>query len=74
MNPKVFFAYIQCFHTGACDFNVGFGVISTTSHASGDFLLQYAGETLKGQDGEERLKTSTENKIFFYKYNGKELW
>ncbi|XP_065938459.1 N-lysine methyltransferase KMT5A-A-like [Magallana gigas] len=51
----------------------GFGVISTTVHASGDFLLQYAGETLNGQDGEERLKRTTENKIFFYRYKGKEL-
>lgn len=70
LHPQVFLHL----HTGNCDFNVGFGVISKTGHAKGDFLLQYAGEKLPKQEGEKRMEKSGENKIFFYKHQGKELW
>ena len=53
---------------------VGIGVFSTTHHTRGDFLLQYAGEKLQKKEGEERLRKSCENKIFFYSYQGKDFW
>ncbi|XP_062576278.1 uncharacterized protein LOC134238182 [Saccostrea cucullata] len=51
----------------------GFGVFSTTRHCRGDFLLQYVGERMLRSDALERIDTSYENKMFFYKYDGKEF-
>jgi hypothetical protein len=49
-------------------------VFSATNFTKGDFLLQYAGEKLLRMEGEERMRKSSENKIFFYNYQGKDFW
>ena len=58
----------SCFHIS------GYGVFSIQQFEAGDFLLQYVGEKISVEEAERRQKRGAENKMFFYKYNGKEHW
>ncbi|XP_052783093.1 N-lysine methyltransferase KMT5A-A-like [Mya arenaria] len=52
----------------------GFGVFSETRFNAGDFLLQYCGERISAEEGRRRLnKIGTENKCFFYEFQGEQL-
>ncbi|XP_056008034.1 uncharacterized protein LOC130050993 [Ostrea edulis] len=52
----------------------GFGVFASRYHRKGDFLLQYIGDELTEDEAREREKRLPENMMFYFNFNGKQLW
>lgn len=57
-------------------FNAGRGVFASINLPRGSFLLEYAGELMSKEEGEERLfhPDSKGSFAFFFKEKGKEYW
>ena len=64
---------LSSFINSVC-FGLGFGVFALEEFKEGDFLLQYCGDKITEQEAQERMTKDSENKFFFYNYEGQKWW
>ena len=53
---------------------IGCGVRTTVDRFRGDFLLEYVGELITGEEGEWREDQEPSNFRFFFDFKGQEWW